>query len=169
MPSGEFAAGWAAPGFGRQTTRKIRLDGFWIAKNDVTVSQFFDYCAASGYKFDWDGRRPDWFWEADDRPMVAVTSEEARAYCKWAGGDLPTEAQWEKAARGTDGRLFPWGNDWQINSCSCSQDGGEKTEPAPIGSFPKGASPYGCLADPITAQIHVSRRIFVDPRITHPE
>ncbi len=89
---------------------------------------------------------PDWGWQ-DNNPMVSVCWEDARAYAAWAGAALPSEAQWEKAARGTDGNLFPWGNryDWRnptdlFSRCKC--DGGD-TEA--VDSHPAGASPYGCL------------------------
>lgn len=123
---------------------KIYLDGFWIGKNDVTVAQFRAYCNAAGYKYRWDEHKPEWGWK-DDHPMVEVSWDEARAFCKWAGGDLPTEAQWEKAARGTDGRTFPWGSEWDPKKCRCSGSFGDAGSTAPVGSFPKGASPYGCL------------------------
>jgi formylglycine-generating enzyme required for sulfatase activity len=146
VPSGEFLMGHNPPTVDYGPIRRIYQGSFWITKNDITVSQFADFCDATGFKFDWQGRKPPWGWDGkDNRPMVNVTWDEARAYCKWAGGDLPTEAEWEKAARGIDGRNYPWGNDWAANRAWYPDDNEAVQEPAPIGRFPKGASPYGCL------------------------
>jgi len=108
VPAGEFRMGGRAPHEGRPA-HQVYLDAFLIGKNDVTVAQYQSYCDATGAKYDWSARVPYFGWH-NDYPMVCVSWEEARAFCKWAGGDLPTEAQWEKAARGTDGRVYPWGN-----------------------------------------------------------
>ncbi len=116
----------------------VTLDGFWMGKDIITVAQFRAYCKAKPYKYNWN-QKPPWGW-IDNNPMVLVTWDEARAYCQWAGGDLPTEAQYEKASRGTDGRRFPWGNRFDA-SVLCTN----VPQTAPVGSFPKGASPYGCL------------------------
>ena len=91
-------------------------------------------------------QRPNWGW-IDDCPIVNVNWQQARDFCRWAGGDLPTEAQWEKAARGADGLLFPWGNVFEDNRLQCSADGkfGSALMTSAVDAHQSGASPYGCL------------------------
>jgi formylglycine-generating enzyme required for sulfatase activity len=119
--------------------RKVYLNGYWIYKNDVTVAQYRKFCQATGRQMP---GAPEWGWK-EDYPVVMVSWDDAKAYCGWAGAALPTEAQWEKAARGGDGRTYPWGFTWDPERLWCSV-GPWKTNPAAVGSFPAGTSPYGC-------------------------
>jgi formylglycine-generating enzyme required for sulfatase activity len=119
---------------------KVYLDGYWMYKYEVTVAQYRKFCKATKKEMP---QAPDWGW-IDTHPMVNVDWLEAADYAKWAGVALPTEAQWEKAARGTDGRTYPWGNDWDATKCA-NGVGIEQKSTQPIGSYPLGVSPYGCM------------------------
>jgi len=118
----------------------VSLDGYWMYRCEVTVRQYAAFCKATHRKMP---AAPVYGW-ADDNPMVNVDWYDAMAYAAWAKAALPTEAQWEKAACGTDTRRYPWGNDW--NPANCGSSVREKASgPRPVGSFPAGASTYGCL------------------------
>ena len=120
--------------------RRVYLDGYWTYKNDVTVAQYRKFCHETGRKMP---QPPEWGWKGN-HPVVNVTWGDAKAYCDWAKVRLPTEAQWEKAARGTDGREYPWGNQWDPGKLWCPIPQ-PRDRTTPVGSFPAGASPYGCL------------------------
>jgi formylglycine-generating enzyme required for sulfatase activity len=142
IPVGEFTMG-SNDNDNEKPIHTVYLDAFYIDKYEVSVGQFRKFCSATGRTMP---DQPSWN-QGDNYPVVNVTWEDAKAYCVWAGLKLPTEAEWEKAARGTDGRKYPWGNTWDPSKCnngeSNSPDGYEKT--APVGSFPQGASPYGVM------------------------
>jgi iron(II)-dependent oxidoreductase len=138
---------------------RVTLGDFFIDRNKVTNDQFSRFMNDRGIKaadgrswYDVDDndariRRRNGRWTADpgheNNPVVEVSWHGARAYCEWLGKRLPTEAEREKAARGTDGRKYPWGNDPPDKTRA--HFGGGWNELKPVGSFARGASPYGVL------------------------
>jgi len=140
----------------------VSLESYWIDKTEVTNSQYA-LCVADGacdppsLNTDYIGR--DYYPDPafGDYPVTYVNWHMAHDYCAWAGRRLPTEAEWEKAARGTDARRYPWGSSPitadLANFCdvNCPKDHANPNYndgcavTAPVGSFPEGASPYGVL------------------------
>ena len=104
----------------------VRLQAFLIDKYEVTNAEFRKF--RSSHEF------PS---EKADHPVTGISWHDVRAYAEWAGKRLPTEAEWEKAARGSDGKKWPWGNIFERNRCNLG------TDAAPVGSFPGDKSPYG--------------------------
>jgi serine/threonine-protein kinase len=171
----------------QQPEHVVDLDDYWMDKTEVTNAMFALFVGdthhitevetiGNGYV----ATNPETYWEKvdgaswrtprgpgssiigfDDHPVVQVTWNDAKAYCAWAGRRLPTEAEWEKAARGTDMRMYPWGNDEptgelanlpdinlynfiKMDALNNGIDEGYAFT-APVGSYPKGASPYGIV------------------------
>ncbi len=140
VPSGQFLMG-SSQGVGRsdeRPQRSVYLEAYWVYVHPVTVAQFLAYCRRAPRD---PPPAPPWGWR-DDHPVVNVTHEEARRYAEWAGGSLPSEAQWERAARGTDGRTYPWGEAWEPERCNGEEGGPGRT--TPVDRHPGGASPVGC-------------------------
>ena len=177
VPSGDFIMGSKEDdplsSGGEYPQHTVYLEGFWIGKHEVTNAQYRRFILAGGYsnpahwtEAGWKWReeegitRPHFWddpqWSQDDHPVVGIRWFEAVAYANWAGARLPTEEEWEKAARGTDGRTWPWGNFWdgtRVNACDRNCDQRWRDESvndgyqfiAPVDSYPEGASPYGAL------------------------
>lgn len=143
---------------------EVYLDTFWIDKTEVTIQMFSQFVSETGHKTtaEINGYGYTWFnndwqkvphanWVDPDGdgqsnktnlPASQVSWDDAQAYCSWAGRRLPTEAEWEKAARGVDGRVFPWGDATPDNSLLSFN---EESGIAIVGSYPNGASSYGAL------------------------
>lgn len=149
VPAGEFIMGSDDGEDDEKPAHKVYLPGYWIGKYEVTLGQFRKFMAETGHEPE---GNIDENGIDDCLPVVGVTWGDAMAYARWAGCRLPTEAEWEKAVRGTDGREFVWGNAWPPpRGAGNFWEKGIKgyndgfIGPAPVGSFPGGASPYGCL------------------------
>jgi len=144
VPGGEFLYG--------ENKETKTLDAFYMDKYPVTNERYQKFIKATGHRSpyldeEW-AKAHNWKGKKYPRgmakyPVVLVSWDDAMAFCEWAGKSLPTEEQWEKAARGTDGRLYPWGDEFDERKCNCFLTRIEK--PTPVDKFPKGASPYGCV------------------------
>ena len=120
---------------------KVYLDDYYIDIYEVSQERYKACLEAGGCELTPGTgellNRPVW----DQHPMMDITWYDAQEYCEWRGGSLPTEAQWEKAARGTDGRRYPWGD--EPVTCERARYGDCGWMTAPVGSHPAGVSPYG--------------------------
>lgn len=124
----------------------VELEDFYIDVHEVTNKQFKEFLDTEGYQPKWpmnflkhwkNGIYPK---GKADHPVVYVDFLDAKAYAEWAGKELPIEAQWQYASQGTDGRIFPWGDEWDPKKANVNSDGTK-----PVGSFKGGASPFGVL------------------------
>ena len=187
IPEGEFIMGSDSGEEDELPVRPVYLDSYWIGKYTVTYAQFKRFIYETGYMTDAEqgkgsyltaddirGPNPEGNWnnnifmQGDDHPVISVSWYDAEKYCEWLSEKidldfmLPTEAQWEKSARGTDGRAFPWGNEdvtadrANFADMIFAEKYGEErrghydlndgfAETSPVGSFPGGASPYGVM------------------------
>lgn len=168
IPAGEFLMGSTPDDpLGRpdeMPQRSVHLDAYWIDRTEITNAMYAHFLNEEGNQLEngetWlDADDPavrihyrNGQWQAlptyADHPAVEVNWYGARAYCRWAGRRLPTEAEWEKAARGTDGRTYPWGEpDPGVVKVSCQDANlaGCGFDTQPVDSYPNSASPYGVL------------------------
>jgi len=146
IPAGNFIMGTnnRLPDEGPEHT--VYLPAFYIDIYEVTNLQYKKFIDTSNRRSPSHFRNRTYPEGKADHPVTNVSWHDAEAYCAWAGKRLPTDQEWEKAARGTQGRIFPWGNEFDINRANTpvrwqalKQDG----DTTPVGSFPAGASPYG--------------------------
>jgi formylglycine-generating enzyme required for sulfatase activity len=183
VPTGDFIMG-ESKDIPNGPEHVVWLDGYFIGKYEVTNAEFKAFLDATGYRpiqapHCWSQWKDSRIAEGKENLPIRVTWEDAYQYCQWisreTGRDvrLPTEAQWEKAARGTKGFSYPWGNEWKPAYCNsvgiaasdhrlrvysdgsvpeweafCQTEQGKRLDSAgnlkPVGSFPRGQSPYGC-------------------------
>jgi serine/threonine-protein kinase len=152
IPAGRFIMGTDSEFKNEMPRRKVFLDAYYIDKNEVTNAEYKEFVDATGRKvpemnafsavpLNW--RNGTYPRGRADHPVVLVSWNDAEAYAKWTGKRLPTEAEWEKAARGTDGRKWPWGNTWDREKCNTAESFFNSTRP--VSSFPEDRSPNGVL------------------------
>jgi formylglycine-generating enzyme required for sulfatase activity len=156
----------ATPTGDEATLRWLDLPPYYIGRTPITNAQFRPFTEGDGYTnpaywtdAGWQWREQEsityphfWNddrWNDDTQPVVGISWYEAVAYCCWLNAQmgcevrLPTEAEWEKAARGPNGLIWPWGNTWEPGRCNSRESG--NNQPTPVNSYPNGASPYGIL------------------------
>jgi formylglycine-generating enzyme required for sulfatase activity len=154
IPAGKFTMGSNHADFHTKPVHIVYLDGFCIGKYEVTNAQYKIFCDSTGHRLPSDSGfvdMPHYFIAYPNYPVVNVSWVDAKAYCDWAGVRLPTEAEWEKSARGTNKREYPWGKEWDGKKCnhgSSLEDGTDSSDgykyTAPVGSYSAGISLYGC-------------------------
>ncbi|MBE0688459.1 MAG: SUMF1/EgtB/PvdO family nonheme iron enzyme [Anaerolineaceae bacterium] len=140
VPNGMFSMGLDGGRTDEKPAHEVALDAFWIDRTEVTNAMYrlcmeAGVCTTPGF----DKYYP--YEEYSDFPVVYIRWDQANMYCEWAGRRLPTEAEWEKAARGTDALIYPWGN--EAPSSNRLNYAREIDDIMPVGSFPEGVSPYG--------------------------
>jgi len=182
VPAGYFMMGseTVAAGRNERPARDVYLDGFWIYTHPVTNQHFSEFTEQTGFVTDAEYFGRSWvfefgsrlvvgaYWRApegggshisgrEEYPVVHISYDDAAAYCAWADGRLPSEAEWEKAARGEKDYMYPWGNSQvsgeKANFCdtNCPMEWADRSfndgyaRTSPVGSFPQGASIYGAL------------------------
>ena len=148
VPEGDFSMGSNNGDYGELPVHTVYLDAYWIDQTEVT-NAMYALCVNAG-----DCQQPSsvssnthgsYFGNSqyNNYPVIYVRWADAFAYCNWSGARLPTEAEWEKAARWTDARTYPWGN--SSPACSLVNYGSCIGDTVPVGGYPSGASPYGAL------------------------
>jgi eukaryotic-like serine/threonine-protein kinase len=169
VPGGTFKMGSDTGADDERPIHDVTLDSFWIDRTEVTNTAFAKFVADTSYRTDAEKTGTGWVFDAsksqwsetqgadwqhprgpgsnlsgrDDHPVVQVSKRDALAYCEWVGGQLPTEAQWEYAARGTNNDIYPWGNDQPNDELlNYNQKIGDTTAAA---SYQRGASWAGAL------------------------
>ena len=159
ISAGTFTMGSDSRAADEKPMHKVYLDAYYISKYEVTNAEYYEFWklqAASPQKVsqhtpenfthlpqigDWPARAKQF----PNHPVVGISWHDANAYAAWKGMRLPTEAEWEKAARGYTDRIWPWGNAMEPHANTAANDDGYENRLAPVGSFPKGKSYYGVM------------------------
>jgi len=149
VPAGEFVMGSTKYDRDLETNevpqRTVYLDAFWISRTQVTNAMFARCVSAGACQYSASDKTNPRYQDPAyaDHPVVYVSWQAAESYCEWSGGRLPTAAEWEKAARGTQGQKYPWGDAAPaVETVNTNNTVGDTT---PVGQYPAGASPYGAL------------------------
>ena len=120
---------------------KVYLDAYWVDTREVTNAQYREFVTSTGHA------APRYWGEVKyngpNQPVVGVSWNDANAYCSWKGKRLPTEAEWERAARGVQSRLYPWGDRFDVTRTNTRET--RNRRPLPVGTFPEGATSEGLL------------------------
>jgi formylglycine-generating enzyme required for sulfatase activity len=144
VPAGEFTMGSNEGSDDEKPAHRVSLDAYYMDKYEVTVGQYAKFLEATSFD-----APPKWTTMDEPshqkRPVVNVDWADASNYCQWASKRLPTEAEWEKAARGTDGRIYPWGNDPpdRLRANYGKEKWNNHAALVPVGQLEDGKSPYG--------------------------
>jgi iron(II)-dependent oxidoreductase len=139
IPAGSFKMG-SEKSSGEGPVHDVYLDAFFIDKYEVTNIQYEIFLKSTDHRPPLNWGKPG--FNAPLQPVTGVSWEDAADYAAWAGKRLPTEAEWEKAARGNNSLLYPWGNEWKEGRCR-SKRKDSPSGPVLVGSYPKGVSPFG--------------------------
>lgn len=154
IPAGTFTMGSDTRAADEKPMHKVYLDAYYIGKYEVTNAEYYEFweqqtdAARTPENFSHLPQIGNWPARAEqfpNHPVVGVSWHDAKAYAAWKGMRLPTEAEWEKAARGYTNRVWPWGNAVEPYANTDADDDGYQNSLAPVGSFPKGKSYYGVM------------------------
>ncbi len=148
IPPGPFIRGYDRGGYDEAPQGPVVLSGYLIDRYEVTNHHYQGFVAATGHR---KSGPPSRYaknmmrMRGPNQPVVYVSYDDAQAYCRWKGKRLPTEAEWEKAMRGPDGRLWPWGNEDRPGAANWARISDGYDASAPVGQFSEDRSPYGVM------------------------
>lgn len=146
IPAGEFILGSNEGGFNEKPAHLANLEAYWIDRYEVIYKRYMEFVEATGHRQPGPPSRYATklgLLRGPHQPITYVSWSDANDYCQWKGKRLPTEQEWEKAMRGTDGRTWPWGEDLTGHPANFAGEGDGFEVSAPVGSFPLDQSVYG--------------------------